>query len=465
MNEDIKQLERIFEPKSIAIIGASPRPGKIGNMVLKNIISGGYEGKIYPINPNYDEILGFKCYDSILDVPDTVDLAILAVPSSIVPKALEECGEHGVAGAVIFASGFSEYSEHGRQLEDELLRISKKHGIRVIGPNCMGFFNAEAKLNATFSPGITSDIIRKGYAAFISQSGALSTAVLLEAASQGVYFDKFFTLGNKIDIDESDILLYLNQKESIKLVAIYMEGLRENKGRAFLDTAKKVSKTKPIVVLKAGKTEAGSKAARSHTGSLSGVYAIYQAAFNQANVIEVNTLRELLSFAKLLSVKHPIKGEKIAIISGSGGAAVLATDGLESANIKITPLPEDIKSDLKELLSVPRYAAIDNPMDLTFEGATPENFEMAIKYIASKKVADIVLICLIGSRAVNVVETLIQLNEEVNMPLIACWTGKNRKEIIEAAELLNKNGIPVFDFPTEAGRYLGRYIQYLKRRE
>lgn len=465
MNEKVRTLFRIFEPKSIAIVGASPVPGKIGNMALKNVVSGGFKGKIYPVNPNYEEIEGFECYTSLKEIEGSVDLAILAVPAPVVPKILRDCGEKDVAGAVVFASGFSEYSEEGRKLEEDLLTIAREYGTRIIGPNCMGFFNAEISLNATFSPGITNDIIRRGHAAFISQSGALSTAVLLEAAAQGVYFEKFFTLGNKVDIDESDVLTYLKHKRNIKLVSIYMEGLGRNKGRNFIDAAKEVTKTKPIIVLKSGKTEAGSRATKSHTGSLAGVYAIYRAAFNQANIIEVNTLRELLSFVRVASTKYPIKGDRVAIISGSGGAAVLATDGLEGGGVKIPPLSEDVKSALKEILATPPYASINNPMDLTFEGASPENFENAIRYLASKGMADVFLVCLIASRTLDVAKTLMKMVDEIKKPIVVSWTGKNTKGVIEAADMLNKSRIPVFDFPAEAGFYLGKYITYLKRRK
>jgi len=458
---------RVFEPSSIAIIGASPTPGKIGNMVLRNILSSGYKGKIYPVNPRHSQVMGLRSYKSVLDINDEVDLCIISVPARIVPRVLEDCGKAHIAGAVIFSSGFSEYSEEGRRLEELVRDIGKKYGVRLIGPNCMGFFNAEINLNATFSPGITPKLIergRKGYAAFISQSGALSTAVLLEAAALGVYFNKFFTLGNKVDVDEADILLYLSEKDEIKAISIYMEGLREGKGRKFLDVAKSVSERKPIVVLKTGKTSTGSRAARSHTGSLAGMYTIYQAVFRQTNIIEAYTLREMLYFMKFAKIKYPIKGTRVAIISGSGGAAVLASDMLEFNGIKVKPLPDIARKELLEILSVPVYASINNPMDLTFEGMTGENFVKSIEYLASRDLADVFLVCLIGSRALEVVDSLIRVYERVKKPVIVVWTGKIDESVLEKAQFLDSKGIPVFDFPGETGMYLAKFLSYVRKR-
>jgi len=463
---DYKVLTRVFEPKSIAIIGASPKPGKIGNMVLRNIVQSGYKGSIYPVNPRHDKIMGFKSYKSILDINDEVDLCIISIPAPKVPDVLLECGKHRVAGAVIFASGFSEHSEEGRYLEYKLLEIARTYGIRVIGPNCMGFFNAEINLNATFSPGITADLIRKGrsgYAAFISQSGALSTAILLEAASQGIFFNMFFTLGNKVDVDESDLLVYLSRKDGIRVVGIYLEGFSEGRGRVFIELSRKVGRRKPIVVVKTGKTIAGSRAVRSHTGSLAGDYILYRAMFKQANIIEANSLRELLSFTKLTRVKYPLNGDRVMIISGSGGAAVLATDALEANGVKVEALPQEVINELRSILNVPPYASINNPLDLTFEGMTKENFVRSIEYLSMKGIADVFLVCLIGSRALEVADALVEIIDEVRKPIIVTWTGKVSKEIKEKASFLDENGIPVFDFPDEAASLLGRYINYLKR--
>ncbi|RLG64460.1 acetyl CoA synthetase, partial [archaeon] len=280
-------LSKLFNPSSIAIVGASRTPGKIGHEILKNLINGGYRGRIYPVNPKANEILGLKCYPSISSIDNSIDVAVICIPATLVPSVVEECGRKGVKFAIIISSGFSETGN--RELEDKVVKIARKYGVRIIGPNCAGIICSRSNLYATFEP-----IVKRGNVAFISQSGALGGAILYQLIDEDKGLDIFVSIGNRADLMETEIMEYLGKDPEVKAILIYIEGLREGEGRAFMKAAMKIVPKKPVIVLKAGTSKAGMRAVQSHTGSIAGSDLIYTYAFKQAGVIKVDSVTDAL---------------------------------------------------------------------------------------------------------------------------------------------------------------------------
>jgi len=320
-------IEALFRPKSIAVIGASEKPGKIGHAIMRNLVEYGYEGKIYPVNIKGVEIrVGnrvFKSYRSILDVPDEVDMAIIVVPAKFVPGVVEEAGKKGVKVLPIISSGFGELGPEGKKVEEQLVKTARKYGMRILGPNIFGVVYTPEKLNATFGP---TDVL-PGPLALISQSGALGIALMGWTILEKVGLSAVVSVGNKSDIDDADLLEFFKEDENTKAILIYMEGVKD--GRRFLEVAKQVSKVKPIVVIKAGRSERGAKAAASHTGSLAGSDKIYDAAFKQAGIIRAYTIGEAFDYARTLSNLPEPGGENLVIITNGGGIGVMATDAAD----------------------------------------------------------------------------------------------------------------------------------------
>ncbi|HMN12438.1 MAG TPA: CoA-binding protein, partial [Bellilinea sp.] len=331
-------LEGIFEPKSIAVIGASSTEGKIGNTVLKNLVESGYKGAIYPINPKATEIFGLKVYAEIDSVPGPVDAAIVTVPASLVIQETEQLGKKGVKGLAVITSGFSEVGN--RDLEKQLVETAHKYGMRVLGPNIVGVLSNSAKMNASFAPFLPYE----GKATLISQSGALLIALDASSYVRRVGFDKLISIGNMSDIDFADIITYLNDDPKTTCSTLYIEGIKD--GRAFLEAAQK--STKPIVALKAGVSAHGAAAAASHTGSLAGAAKIYGAAFQQAGVVQAKDLNNLFDRTQTLSLQPPMKGDNVVIITNGGGVGVLATDSAEKCGIPLKFAPEDVQTELKK---------------------------------------------------------------------------------------------------------------------
>ncbi|HID15273.1 MAG TPA: CoA-binding protein, partial [Candidatus Atribacteria bacterium] len=357
-------LEAFFNPKSIAVIGVSRKPEKIGYQLLRSLIISGFEGPIYPINPRATEIQGLKVYPSILEVKDHVDLAIIAVPAPIVPKIIDECGRKRVKSVIIISGGFKEVGEKGARLEREVIKIAKKYGIRVMGPNCLGVYNPHTKLDTLFLPPERALRPKKGRIAFISQSGAMGVAFLDWLAMEEIGLSVFVSYGNKADIDEVDLLEYLMNDENTKVITMYLEEI--SKGREFIEIARKVSMKKPIVAIKAGRTEAGVKAASSHTGALAGKDEIVSAALRKAGIIRAYDTHELFDYARALAAGKIAFGENIAIVTDGGGAGVMAVDKLtdktRGVGLKLAKLEEETIRELRQVL--PPFAIAHNPIDL-----------------------------------------------------------------------------------------------------
>ncbi len=393
----------LFYPRSVALIGASNVPGKIGNSIMRSITLN-FEGMVYPVNIKGGEIevngKMFPVYRSIKDVPGEVDVAVIAVPARFVPDVIDECGEKGVKAAVVISAGFK---EAGRgDLEEELARRARKWGIRVVGPNCLGVTNLDNGFDCNFNPPERQARPPFGKVAFMSQSGAFGAAILDWAAREKIGMSKFISLGNMADLDESDFMAYLGDDPKTGVITGYIEGVKN--GRKFFNTAKEVTLKKPVVILKSGRTEAGAKAAASHTGSLAGSYRIYQAAFEQAGVLEARSMRQLFNYAKALAMQKPAKGNRIAIVTNGGGAGVMMSDGLLEKGLKLASLSDEsnerFRKDIEEG-KLPRHMSYRNPIDVIGD-APSSRYEVAMRYALEDGNVDVlVVIALFQSPALD----------------------------------------------------------------
>ena len=329
-------MDSFFNPRSVAVIGASTRSRSLGHVLLKNIVEGGYEGDVYPINPRADTILGLRVYPSISDVEAVVDLAIVMIPSTVIIEVVRQCGEKGVKALVVISAGFSESGN--AELEEALIAEAERWGMRVIGPNCAGIINTSNKLYASIESRIST-----GKIAFVTQSGALGGAVLAWAENEGIGFSKFASYGNASDVDESDLISHLESDEETEVITLYVEGVKD--GRKFYEATKRVARIKPVIVMKGGLSAAGSRAVQSHTGALAGNSAIYMAAFKQAGVTYANTIEDMFDMAKALIFQGRVSGGRVVVLTNSGGPAVMVADELEELGFTNV---HDYKGGIKE---------------------------------------------------------------------------------------------------------------------
>jgi acetyltransferase len=451
-------LEPFFTPRSVAVVGASTNPAKLGHAVLKNLVDSGYprRGKLYPINPTADEILGYRAYPSVLDVPGPIDLGVILVPYPHVPEVLRSCGEKGIPAAIIISAGFREAGREGLEREIELIAISKEYGMRVIGPNCLGVLDTFSPLNATFSAGFPP----AGPMAFSSQSGALGIAILDWAEAGRLGLSKFVSLGNKADIDEVDLLQAWAGDDQTRVILIYSEEL--SNGQEFIQTAREVARVKPIIAIKSGVTESGAKAVSSHTGSLAGSEQAYQAAFRQAGVIRADSLESLFDIASALAYQPLLQGDRIAIVTNAGGPGILATDALERAGLAIARFTLETSQHLKQ--NLPEAAGIANPVDVLGD-ADPERYRIALEAVAADPGVDGILAVAIP-QAVLDVEALAgrvaDLASHTSKPVLACFMGEKRMG--PGISLLNQHSIPNFSFPERAAGALKGMLDYLQIR-
>ncbi len=428
-------LEKMFYPEAVAVIGASADPRKLGHVVLKNIVEGGFKGKIYPINPKGGEILGLKVYKSVLEVPGEIDLAVIIVPAKFVPDVMEDLGKKGVKNAVIITGGFREAGNE--ELEEKVVEIARKYGIRIVGPNCQGINNTHHNFCASW-PLITM----KGKIAIASQSGTVAAAMAEWSQRDGIGFSTFVSLGNKADVDEVDIINFFSEDENTEVIALYIEGVRD--GRKFMEAAKKCKK--PIVVLKPGVTERGAKAVQSHTKSMAGRNEVFDAACKQSGVIRAENLEELYDFAKAFAYLKPFKGDRILIVTSSGGSGILAVDVLESNSVKVFEADEEIKSRLKDI--VPPHGILDNPIDLTGD-ATAEMYLEVAK--ATHDLVDAFLL-IFGDPIENAADATAEIVKLGKTVVVAFLGGGDveRREV----EKMHSYGIPVFPTPERAAKVL-----------
>ena len=450
----------MFYPQTIAIIGASSKPGKIGYALLKNIVEYGYEGRIYPINPERSEILGLKTYPRIQDVPEKVDLAIISVPAHGVLGVMEDCVKKCVRGALIITSGFSEVGEEGRTLENQVVETARRGNVRVIGPNMMGIVNTAGKLNALF-------VLPKaipGEIAFVSQSGAMGNAILSLGSKLRIGFSKFVSIGNMADIDFSDLLEYLENDNDTRVIAMYVEGLRDAK--RFLRVAERVTRTKPVIVIKAGRSRAGARAITSHTGYLAGSDRIYDAAFRQARVFRTNSIEELFDVAKAMAYQGGLAGPRVAIVTNSGGPGIMASDACEDQGLTVSELDQGTVNRLKERL--PPICSTKNPVDLV-ANADPVRYRFAIETVTGDPQVDGVLVILTPPDAIipggstTIAQEIVSLQRVLKKPIVTSWMGG--VEVEEGIKVLEEHRIPNFPTPERAVRAMAFMARFPSRKK
>ena len=455
------KLQALFRPKSVAIIGASRTPGKVGHIVAKNTIESGFEGGIYPINPRAEEILGLKCYASILDVPEAVDLAVIAIPAKHVLQAAEECGRKGVKGLIVISAGFKEIGHEGAILEKKLVEIGSKYDMRIQGPNCLGLIDTRTPVNLSFAAGMP----KEGKIGFISQSGALGTAVLDWVLQKEIGFHSFVSLGNKADLDEVDFIEAMGEEDQVSVILLYLESIE--KGRRFLEVVSRVVEEKPVVILKGGTSTAGARAAGSHTGALVGSFLAYKTAFDKAGVILAENIEELFNFG-LAFTEQPIpKSEGIAIVTNAGGPGILATDLSEKLGLRLAALSSETRNQLREKL--PPAAAIGNPVDVLGD-AKADRYRYAIERVLKDGPVNAVVVILTPqamTESMATAQAIVEIREQNSgKPLVAVFMGGESVE--EARNHLKRNGILCYDFPDDAIRTISAlytYARFLKEPE
>ena len=451
-------LKTFFEPKSVAIIGASHTKGKIGYEVFTNFLGGLYEEKIYPINPKTEPILGQKVYASILDLPGDVDLAVIVVPAKFVQNVLSGCVKKGVKSVIIISSGFSEMGKEGEKLEEELKKTVRARKTKVIGPNCLGVYDSSSHVDTLFLSRKRCGRPSEGNIAFISQSGAVGSTILdWMSEEEGIGISKFISYGNGMDVDESDLIEYLGNDRKTEVITAYIEGLKGS-GEKFMKVCERVSKKKPIVVLKSGETEKGTKAVSSHTGSLAGSGKIYSAAFKQCGVIEAKTWQELFDYARAFSTQPIPKGDKVVIVTDGGGFGVLATDEAERSKLKLPEPSDKLKKKIKEVM--PPYAILHNPIDLTGD-TDAERYRVTIdECLRSGEYDGVIAITLfqVPRLEERVVDDLIQIKKKYNKPILACAAGGKYSN--KLSDRLTKGGIPVYPTPERSVRSMKALVKY-----
>src|SRR3954468_464611 len=444
-NEEIvAAMIRIMRPKAVAVIGASSEDGKIGNSVMKNLINGGYKGQIYPIHPKSDEILGYKAYASVKDVPGVIDIAVFAIPAKFVAQALTECGEKKIPGAILIPSGFAETGNHEGQ--KEIQDIGRKYNVRLMGPNIYGFYYTWKNLCATFCTAY--DV--KGHAALSSQSGGIGMAIIGFSRSAKMGVSAIVGLGNKSDIDEDDLLTFFEQDDNTHIIAQHCEDLKD--GRAFAEVAKRVSRKKPVVMLKAGRTSLGARAASSHTGALAGNDKIYDDVLRQSGVIRAPGLRDMLEYARAIPKLATPKGENVVIITGAGGSGVLLSDACVDNKLSLMAMPAALDAAFRKF--IPPFGAAGNPVDIT-GGEPPATYKNTIKLgLEDPRIHALILgywhtiITPPMVFANLVVEVIDEMKAQgIHKPVVASLAGDVQVE--EAAEYLFQHGIPAYPYSTE----------------
>lgn len=436
-------LDMLFNPQSVAVIGAAREEGKLGYGVLSNIIRYGFKGKVYPINPKATEVQGLACYPSVLAVPESIDLAVIVVPAKAVAGALEECGQKGVKAAIIITAGFRETGGEGLRMERELQAIAKRHGIRLVGPNCLGIIDTIIPLNASFAAGMPV----QGRMAFMSQSGALCTSVLDWARGEGVGFSRFVSLGNKADLNEIDFLEAWGQDEQTRVILGYLEGISD--GPRFIRTAQKVTRAgTPVIAIKSGTTSAGSRAVSSHTGTLAGAEAAYEAAFRQSGLLRARSVEDLFDFAVAFARQPLLQGDRIALVTNAGGLGIMATDACERAGLRMATLQPETVEVLRT--NLPAACNVYNPIDVLGD-AMADRYALGLEAAFKDPGVDGIL-CLLSpqlmTRPVEIAHALGEVKARYDKPLLACFMGD--VSVRDGISALWEHRIPNYKFPERA---------------
>jgi acetyl coenzyme A synthetase (ADP forming)-like protein len=449
-------IDALMKPKSIAVVGASATPGKIGYTVVKNILDSGYKGPVYPINPKDPEILGLKCYPSVLDVPGDIDAAAITVPAKFTLEVVEECGKKGIKGLIIITSGFSEVGN--KELEDQIVATANRYGSRVLGPNIVGLLSNSDHLNASFAPYLPLP----GKASLVSQSGALLIAIDCSSFLRHVGFDKLISNGNMSDVDFADVIRWLNDDPNTTCISLYIEGFKN--GRTFIDASREAKK--PIIAIKAGVSAHGAAAAASHTGSLAGAAKVYGAAFQQAGVIQATDLDNLFDRTLALSLQPSMKGDNLLVITNGGGVGVLATDAAERSGVPLKFAPADVQAEMKK--HMPDYGSAKNPVDLTGMAGN-DWYGESVRFAYAHPWVDglVVLYCETAiTNPVQIAQSILQAVEDSGVkgkPITTSFVGGERSA--EAMKFLVENGIPAYGAPDKAVNAMGALREYARMQE
>lgn len=457
----MKNISSLFKPEAVAVIGASSKEGKVGNIVVKNLISCGYTGKIYPINPKEEMIEGLKNYHSVLEVPGDIDLVVVSIPAVAVLDAVKECVEKGVKNMIILTAGFKEIGGEGANLEKEIVRVAREGGMNILGPNVIGSIDTKSPINASFAQMMP----HQGDIAFISQSGAMLVAILDWSVTAGIGFSKTISIGNKADISEIDLIEYLGDDPDTNVILCYLESITE--GDHFLKVVSEVSKKKPIVILKSGSSSAGAKAASSHTGALAGSDLAYDLAFEQTGAIRAQSMTELFDLGLAFSKLPLPKGDRVAIITNAGGGGVVTADAVEKLGLKMAELSEQTIAELKECL--PPESNPVNPIDVLGD-APPERYAVALDKVSKDGGVDaiIVMACPTASmQPIPVTEKVIEtVRANSNIPVFTVNMGGVTFE--KSKEMYMEANMPVYTFPETPVKVLkemSKYTKYLKEVE
>lgn len=450
----------LFNPKSVAIVGASATSGKIGNVILANLIQAGYQGTIFPVNPKSETILGCRVIRNIEELPEganSVDLAVICIPPANVADAVDALGKKGVKAVVVITAGFKEVGGSGWFMEEQVKKLAQQHGMALLGPNCLGLINTGANLNTTFAVGQP----QKGNIAFFSQSGALCVSILDWAQERNLGFSKFISIGNKAILDESDMLAYLAEDPDTKVIIGYVEGVEC--GKRFLKIAQDVTREKPVIMIKSGKTSAGAKAASSHTGAMAGADQAYEAAFRQTGVMRVDALRDLFNFAQAFSNQPLPAGPNVAIVTNSGGPGILAADACELSRLIMAPLSSPTVDRLKEIL--PPFAAFYNPVDVIGD-AKADRFAGAVDIVLQEdRVHSLLVLVSPTARTgvTDVAEAIVDVSRKHAKPIFACLMGG--PAVAKGKDILMAAGIPCYDFPEPAIKAIEALSRYKEWKE
>ncbi len=461
------RLDKLFSPNSIAVVGASRDEKSVGYGIAKNLIEGcvfkcrycmPFKGKIYLVNPKAGMILAKKCYHDISSIKEQIDLVIIAVPAAIVETIVRECAKLKVGGIIIISAGFAEIGEEGKNLQERIVSIASKSGIPIVGPNCLGIIRPSAGMNASFAPSVPP----RGDVAFISQSGALADSII-DWAIESVYgFSAIISIGNQADLDISDFIEWLGEDKETKAIALYIEGIKD--GRRFMEVTSRISRKKPIIVLKAGRTEKGQKAISSHTGSIAGSYKIYETAFSQSGVEIADNVEELFDLAKALANQPPCKKNSVAIVTNAGGPGVLCADFCESMGVNLAELKDSTIRKLDKSGKMHPAYSRHNPLDIVGD-ALPERYEAAINILLSEDyISGLIVIQTLQTMTDPVEDAKIIIRAKKRFkdkPIICTYMGGMFSR--EGWELLEKNGIPDYNDPKKAARAMKALIDKGKR--
>jgi acetyl coenzyme A synthetase (ADP forming)-like protein len=482
MEEEIEKLGAFFKPRSVAVVGATKRIDKAGHVIFKNFVEnkmrGVFKGELYAVNPTEDSIMGVKCYPSITKIPGEVELVVVVVPADIVPTIMKDAAAKKVKDAVIISSGFGEVGNH--ELEQQIVDIARKAGIRVLGPNCLGVYDSRTGVDMLFLPETKvlasgDEVVATprpipGSIAIVTQSGAFGAAALDYLAGREIGVSKFVSFGNKADVNEGEMLHYLLHDDETKVILLYVEDIKA--GREFIRVAEKVTRRKPVVAIKAGRTEAGARAASSHTGALAGSDRIYDAVFEQTGILRAEDMDEFFHMGRALSMQPPAAGKNVGVITDAGGPGIMAVDECERKGLNVVRFSEKTIGKFEKLKvegKLPKFASNLNPVDITGSG-TDEMFELSTKILfQDPEICGIILLGLHHTPAVQeeYIDKVAKLARLYEKPIVACDIGETEMALHTRARF-DKQGIPAYSSPEDAARAMNglvRYGRYLQKKQ